>query len=236
MLGPEIETFKGNKIVMGIVVILALWPVSIIYYAFTTASDKVFWVSALLLMAVPGWFFVWLWSLQVSLHSDGISYRSLLGEKEMRWEEVERFYYQAIKQRINFIPVGTYYLYKLVDVEGKEIKCGNRIERPGQLGQKLIEQTYPTLFRKIADRFNNGQDLDFGAIRVSKAGGIRVKKLFGFMEIPWDQVSSYAIQDGRFFIWRRGQKRTTGPGLWQVPNAFVLRGLLNSIFKPSTAA
>jgi hypothetical protein len=234
-VGPELETYKGNKIVMAIVAILALWPAYIVYNAFTTSSDKVFWASALLLMAVPGCFFVWLRYLQVSLHSDGICYRSLLEKKEMRWEEVERFYFEATKRSINFIPVGTYYLYKLVDAGGKKIEFGNRIERPRQLGQKLIEQTYPALYQKVADRFNNGQDLDFGAIRVSKAGGIKVKKLFGYKEIPWDQVSSYAIQKGNFYIWRKGEKRTTGWGLRRVPNAFVLLGLLNAMFKPSSA-
>jgi hypothetical protein len=234
MLGPELETFKGNKIVTTVVAILGLGTASLVYLAFTATPDSAFRILALVLLAVPVFFFVWLRSLQVSLHNDGISYRSLFGEKEMRWEAVERFYYEAVKRSINFIPVGTYHLFRLVDAEGKKLRVGNRIERPAQLGQKLIEQTYPELYRKIADRFNGGQELDFGAIRVSKTGGIKVKKLFGYKEIPWDQVSSYAIQQGNFYIWRTGEKRTTGWGLRHVPNAFVLLGLFNSIYKPST--
>ena len=57
-------------------------------------------------------------SIRVTLHSDGISYQSLFGEKEMRWDAMERFYYGATKQSVNFIPVGTYYHIKLVDAEG----------------------------------------------------------------------------------------------------------------------
>lgn len=236
MLGPEIETFRGNKIVMGLVVVLALGAGWLAYDAFTTNppdnSSKTFW---LILLAVLVLLFFWLMSVQVRLHHDGISYRSLFGEKEMRWDAVERFYYSAIKRSVNFIPVGTYYYFKFVDSEGKKLRFGNRVERLGKLGPKLVEHSLPALFKKVADRFNNGEEVDFGAIRVSKAGGIKVKKLFGHEEIPWDQVSSYAIQTGHFYVWRKGEKRTRGPSLREVPNAFVLHGLLNSIFKPSTA-
>jgi hypothetical protein len=237
MLGPELETFNGNRIVLGLVIVLALGAAALVYAAFTSLDgavpDLIIKVLTLALLALMVFFFLSLRSLRVSLHNDGISYRSLLVDKEMRWEEVERFYYEAIKRSVNFIPMGTYYLYRLMDGEERKIRFGNRVEHPAQLGQKLIEQTYPALYRKISERYNSGQDLDFGAIRVNRAGGIKIKKLFGYSEIPWDQVSSYAIQKGHFYIWRKGQKRTTGWGLRHVPNAFVLLGLLNSIYKPN---
>lgn len=237
MLGAELETFRGNKIVMGLVVILGLGAASLVYVSFTTTPpDNGFKTLSLLLLAVPVLLFLWLKSVQVTLHSDGVSYRSMFGEKEMRWDAVERFYYGAIKQSVNFIPVGTYYHFKFVDAEGKKLRLGNRVEHPGKLGLKLVEHSYPALFKKVADQYNSGQEVDFGAIRVTRGVGVKIKKLFGNKEIPFDQISSFAIQHGCFYIWRKGEKRTRGPGLRQVPNAFVLQGLLNSIFKPSTAS
>lgn len=236
MLGTEIETFRGNKIVMGLVVILALGAAWVVYIAFTAhPPDNGFKTFSLLLLAVPVLLFIWLNSIQVALHNDGVSYRSLFGEKEMRWDAVERFYYEVIKRSVNFIPVGTYYHFKFVDAEGKKLRLGNRVERPDKLGPKLVEHSYPALFKKVADQYNRGQEVDFGAIRVTRGVGVKVKKLFGSKEIPWDQISSFAIQGGCFYIWRKGEKRTRGPGLRQVPNAFVLQGLLNSILKPSAA-
>lgn len=232
MLGPELETYRGNKIVMVFVAILALMPAAIAGLAFTTTTDKGFQIFALILLAVPIFFIFWLKSIRVSLHNDGISYRSLFGEKEMRWDAVERLGYEAVKRSINFIPVGTYYLFRLKDAEGKKMRIGNRVEHPAKLGQKLIEQTYQGLYRKTVDHYNTGEELDFGAIKVSRTAGIKIKKLFGYKEIPWDQVSSYAIQQGNFYVWRVGEKRTSGWGLHHVPNAFVLLGLLNSICKP----
>jgi len=237
MLGAELETFRGNRIVMGLVAMLGLGAASLVYVGFTAnPPDNRFRIFTLLLLAVPVLLLFWLKSIQVTLHSDGVSYRSMFGEKEMRWDAVERFYYGATKRSVNFIPVGTYYDLKFVDAEGKKLRLGNRVEHPGKLGPKLAEHSFPALFKKVADRFNSGEEVDFGVIRVNRGTGLRVKKLSGYKEIPWNQVSSYAIQDGRFYIWRTGEKRTRGSALRQVPNAFVLQGLLNSIFKPNTAA
>ncbi len=233
MLGPELETYRGNKIVMVVVAILALMPASIAYLAFTTTPDKGFQVFALFLLAVPIFFIFWLKSIQVTLHNDGITYRSLFGEKEMRWDAVDRFGYEAVKRSVNFIPVGTYYLFRLKDAEGKKMRIGNRVEHPAKLGEKLIELTYPELYRKVVERYNNGEVLDFGAIKVSHADGIKMKKFFGHKVIPWNQVSSYAIQKGTFYVWRVGEKITFGCSLHNVPNAFVLLGLLKAICNPS---
>lgn len=237
MLGPEIETFRGNKIVLAFVVILGLGAGWFVFTAFTTnPPDNGLRVFALFTLGVPILLFFWINSVRVTLHSDGISYQSLFGEKEMRWDSLERFYYAATKQSVNFIPVGTYYHFKFVDSEGRKLRLGNRVESPGKLGPKLIEHSYPALFKKVADQYNSGQEVDFGAIKVKRGEGIKVKKLFGSKGIPWDQVSSFAIQKGHFYIWRKGEKRTTGPTLRYIPNAFVLQGLLNSIFKPNPAA
>jgi hypothetical protein len=44
--------------------------------------------------------------------------------------------------------------------------------------------------------------------------------------------SSFAIQKGRFCIWKVGEKRTTGWDLHDVFNAFALLALLKFIFRP----
>ena len=103
---------------------------------------------------------------------------------------------------------------------------------PGKVATKIIEQSYPELFRKIVERFNADQELDFGAIRVTRLGGVKIKKFFGgYKEIPWAQVSSCDIRQGKFYVWSVGEKRTRGPRIRQVPNAFVLLRLLNAVLK-----
>jgi hypothetical protein len=236
MMGPVLETYRGNKIVMTLVALLALGPAWLVYVAFTSPSGTPFKTYTLIFFALPAFWFAWLMSLRVTLHPVGITYRSLFGEKEMRWDMVERFGYEAITRSINFIPIGTYYLFRLRDAEGNKVRIGNRIERPAKLGEKIIEMTTPGLLQNAIDRYNSGEELDFGVIKVNRTAGIKLKKLFGYNEIPWDQVASFAIQQGEFYIWRVGEKRTTGWGLHFVFNAFALLGLLQSIFKPGSDA
>ena len=105
MLGAEIETYRGNKIVMVLVGGLGLCAALLVYISFTLSPpENDFKVVSLLLLALPVFLFCWLTSIRVTLHSDGISYRSLLGEKEMRWDAVDRFHYGATKRSVNFIP------------------------------------------------------------------------------------------------------------------------------------
>jgi len=237
VLGAELETFGGNKIVMALAATLAALTGWLVFAAFTTpSSDNGFKIFAVTLFAIPVFLIFWLQSVRVTLHSDGISYRSLFGEKEIRWDAVERFYYGATKRSVNFIPVGTYYYFKLVDNAGNKLRLGNRVEKLAPLGEKLINHTYPTLIKKVVNQYNSGQEVDFGSVKVTRDTGLRVKKFIGWKEIPWDNVSSFAIQKGHFYVWRKGEKHTTGPELRFVPNAWALEGLLKSIFKTSAAS
>jgi hypothetical protein len=236
-MGPELETYKGNKFTMVAMLVLAAGVFFIGHLIATSSVSNGVRVFLLLLTVGLIFLFFWVKSVRVTLHSDGITYHTLLGTKEMRWDDLERFEYGAIKQSVNFIPVGTYHHFKFIDASGKKMRFGNRVEQPGKLVSKVVELSYPALYRKVVDRFNNDEEVDFGAIRVTRTGGIKVKKFFGgYKEIPWADVSSYAIQSGYFYIWATGVKRTRGPRLRQVPNAFVLLGLMNAVLKPNPAA
>lgn len=235
-MGPEMETYRGNKTTMAVIVILAIGGGMLLFGAIANPLFFPMRRVAYPLLVVFASLFIWIKSVRVTIHTDGISYHSLFGEKEIRWDELERFEYGAIKQSVNFVPIGTYYHFKLVDSQGRKLRFGNRVESPAKLGPKIVEQSYPALFRKIADRYNSGEEVDFGAIRVSRTGGIKVKKVFGYKEIPWNQVSSYNIQQGYFYIWPVGVKRTRGPRIRQVPNAYVLLGLMNAVLKPQATS
>lgn len=177
---------------------------------------------------------VWIFRLGVVLHAEGVSYSNLLGEKQMRWDDVAQFYYRATKRRVNFIPIGTYYSFKLIDTGGQKISFGSGLARPAALGTKLIEMTRGPLLKRAADSFDAGADVDFGPVRINRQSGMTVKKSWGRSKhIPWNEVHSYAIQQGHFYIWRVGEKRATGLAIATIPNAFVLLGILNAIFKPS---
>jgi len=243
MLGPPLEVFKGNKATLiATVAIYGLIASVFCAPAVTPVFPPGFAIYVGILLSPLVLIGGWLLSIKVQIHPDGISYHSWFASKEVRLDELERLYYSSVKRSVNFIPIGTYYQFKLVDSNGNKLSFGNRVERPGVLGQKLIQHTLGPLLNKAARSLQSGQEADFGPIRASREHGLKVKKSawLGLKsrieEIPWDQVAEYRIEKGHFFIFRVGQKRATGHPISQVPNAFVLLALLDNIYKPAAAA
>jgi Family of unknown function (DUF6585) len=236
MLGPEVETFGGNRATMLvwalIVAVLGLW-----FYWGLNLNPRQEKIYLGILAGIIALILGLLNSIRLTLHTDGVSYQSWLRNKEMRWDALERFYFSSVKRSWNFIPMGTYYQFKFEDAEGNKLKFGNRVGRLRELSGKLADASFPSLYKKSAEKFNRGEEVDFGDVKISKAGGIKIKRTayagFGtkFVEIPWNEIHAYEIQKGHFYVWRPNEKRTTGPMLSNVPNAFVLKGLLDSIFK-----
>lgn len=242
MLGNALGAYRIRRLLVTVPVTVWLFSCLLILTGFdlwTTGDGKlVGWVVLIGVTALFVVSIVWLLSVRVALYEQGIRYVSILGSKETRWAEVERFYYSAIKQTVWYgfipIPTGTHYRFALIDSHGQKISFGAGIERGEELGKKLVEMTLEALTAKAAERFNSGVELDFGPIGMDKVSGLKVKGWFKFKEIPWDDVVDYSIDKGHFFVWRRGQKRTRGTPIQKIPNAFVLLALLDGIFSDPT--
>ncbi len=221
MLGAPLETFKANKAAVAVVIVLGLFLGAIALSVFDTTAAS--FAPEIILIALLGstvLTLVYLVSVRVSIHPDGISYHSLFTAKEMRWDEVERFYYSPPNRSI-----------KLTDAGGQKILIRNLIQRREEVLEKLLSATSHPLLRKATVLFDSGAELDFGAIRVSKNGGLKIRKWFRSQQIPWEQVAGYRIEGGRFYVWPAGKKYVTGRCLSQIPNAFVLVDLLEAIDK-----
>jgi len=229
------ETYRTDKMTLGLVIAFALFNIWVLYIAFSGGSvERPLLFLSLVLIGVFGLWIAWLLSVRVSLHENGIAYHSLFGSKEMLWDEVYRFYYSSLKRSINLIPVGTYYSFKLQSSNGQWLSFGNRLEKLEQLGSRLIQLTYPMLFQKCARHFDSGVDVEFGSVRLSRSGGIQIKKLFRVVKIPLDSVAEYRIEEGSLYVSRVGQNGATSVSIRQIPNVFALVGLLDAIYKPPT--
>lgn len=233
--GPPIATHRASKLVVGLALLLALGAGFLIWVSLHTSGkdspgDYRIYVGVCLFFVAVAFT---LSKNLVLLHPEGVTYRNLFGEQQMRWDEVEKFYYSATKRSVNLIPIGTYYTFKLFDAQGKKISFGTGIEKPQVLGVKLIELTQSHLLKKACHQFDSGADVDFGPIKLNRMNGISAKKLFGgWKQLPLNDVYSYSMDKGMFFIWDSRKKLFTGEAISSVPNAFVLQGLLDVIFKP----
>jgi len=235
MFGTTIETFNGNRIVILILVLITLSLISVFFLADQTSGTEKLVISSIIILLVS--LISWFLSIDIKIYSDGISSKTFFGKKEMRWDDVLRFTYSATKQRINFIPVGTYYDMKLESMQGQKIHIGNRATEMNNLSTHIINYTLMPLYNKIVDKFNNGADLDFGAIKLNRTSGFKARGLFRTIEVPLNQLIDYRIEKGQFYIFKQGKKYAAiSAPIGKVPNAFALLELLNSIYKREAAA
>jgi hypothetical protein len=180
--------------------------------------------------------------IRLELYPDHISYRSGFRSSEMRFDALERFYYCGVsggrvygKGSAGVSKTRTQYSFKLVDDQGQSISLGMRLRNPEELGKKLVEYTYAPLMRRCNEALAMGRDLDFGHIRLSRTEGLIVRKPnamgLGYHNerIPLDQVGQFDFRAGHFYIWRKGEKHTKGPLIRNIPNAFVLMGMLEKL-------
>lgn len=203
MLGPELQTYKGDKFWMVMSAVDMLAPAVLVYgFLIDTQAHNPFRVIATAFLVVLILRLAWIISLRVTLHVDGIAYHSVFSEMEMRWDKVERFGYEATKRSIYSLPLGGRYHFQLCDGEGNKIRIGKRIANAPKLGQKLIELTTPELLHKAMNRYKSGEELDFGAIKVSRSTGMRIKRFYGYQEIPWIR--------SRVLPWSRGNSTSGG--------------------------
>lgn len=68
----------------------------------------------IVMVAAPVALLTWLLSVRLALDPVGLRYRSLLGQKDMRWDEVDEFYAGAVTTLVNgVVPMGTRHHFRL---------------------------------------------------------------------------------------------------------------------------
>ena len=229
MLGPVLDTYKTNVRMTLIVIVLAFLFCTPLWFAYQETKSP---VARLIFLAALA-FFALLITVRLTarayLHDNGVSYASIFTHKEIRWVEVERLYYGAHQVSAHVIPLGTFYQLKLLDQNGQKLSLGDRVGRIAQLAEKIAQYTYEPLLQKATHNFNRGEELDFGLVRVSRSAGLKVKRWSSYTTIPWADLAAYKLDAGNFYLWRVGQKHTSGIPTERIPNAWVLLGLLNAV-------
>jgi hypothetical protein len=150
------------------------------------------------IVAVPITLLCWLLSVRLSLDPVGIRYRSLLGQAEMRWDEVDELYVGAVTTLLNgIIPAGTRYRFRLKSGTAREqrvkqvrhfatveftrtsvksgtaasqLSFGSRFSNAMRVADVINNFTFPVLWQKMTAQYNNGLEVSFGDFRVSRQG------------------------------------------------------------------
>lgn len=236
MLGPETSNYQRNNIVFAVAILclLAMVAFGALLWQDPRTRDGIYYCGTL--AALFGFWAYWISSCKITLHTDGFASETMFGRKELSFEDLESFAYHAVKQSVNFIPVGTYYTLKFVFSNGQKLKFGNRFGHMEALSGDLIRLTTTVLLPKLSRRFDAGETLDFGTIKVSRSEGISIKKLFKWKTIPWNNLSSFKLEKGVLYVFEVGQKFDTGTSIAFIPNAFVLAAMLDVLQRPASNA
>jgi hypothetical protein len=149
----------------------------------------------------------------------------------MRWDEVDELYAGAVTTLLyGIIPVGTRYSFKLKSgtsteqrlektrsigkveftttttksgTAARQLSFGSRFFRAERIGELLNQFTFPPLWRRATQRYNDGRDLTFGDFRINRQD-VKIDLLGLFPDlskpIPWANVRSYAVEKGSFIL------------------------------------
>ena len=149
MLGPEVERYGPNVKVVVIAFLLGALFCLPFWFGAKDANSRTGWA---IFFAVASFFILlvtYLFSSRASLHVDGVSCRSIFGEKEMRWTEVERFRYSSHDVYARGIPLGNFYQIKLIDEHGS-----NHLSDRATCGEARVEAEISAKSRNEIGRLN----------------------------------------------------------------------------------
>ena len=188
--------------------------------------------------------YAWLWTkTRVTLHEEGISYKSPFREKDLRWDEITetRYGQQPINAGVHFgligwliaaMPRGNNKMIRSLELIGPhKIVLNSNIRDVEEVVRLVLAAVIPRL-RQDAERIlNSGGTVSFGKISLSPAGVVWKSK----EPIPYAALVKCKIDGSKL--------RVKAEGKWldniaitakKVPNIFILLDLIEE--KRSTTA
>ncbi len=243
-LSPARSTFRYTLswciAVALLLVPLLLWTAYDLYRSRQVDPVLAFFTGAFGLLFA----YAWLWTkTRVTLHEEGISYKSPFREKDLRWDEIKetRYGQQPINAGAHFgllgwliaaMARGNNKMIRSLELIGpQKIVLNSNIRDVEEVVRLVLAAVNPRL-RQDAERvLNSGGTVSFGKISLSPAGVVWKSK----EPIPYAALLKCKI-DGSML-------RVKAEGKWldniavaakKVPNIFILLDLIDE--KRSTAA
>lgn len=167
----------------------------------------------------------------------GLHYKTLRGEGDMLWEEVEKFRYSVLTTYHQGLIKTTQYTMNLVDRDGQWAELGSNLEHPKELAELLLNQLRAILLQKMITAYEMGQAVDLGAIKLSREG-ILVSMGLRKVQIPWTNVAGCFIENGMLTIAEKVGDKVKNRTVFmrKVDNAIALTEFVNTRIVQRAAA
>ena len=234
-LGPPTSTFGPSPritSVFGVAGLFLCLPAWMVAYG---TNERVAWMICFTLAAILVALAVWQLSFRAAVHQSGISCRNIFFSKEWLWNEVDGVYYSAIEVRTRFIPLGEFYRLNLRNVYGQRLSLTNHFDRHEELATTIAQCTFKRLAESALHSFTSGSTVEFGAVTISLADGVTLKRRFFQQKIPWQNIERYGISGSSItFGLHTGLFTEPTISAGRVANLHVLKFLLDHIAKQGT--
>jgi hypothetical protein len=228
-LGPPLQTYGPNIKVTVVLCVVGLLLCLLILAVAVEVKDLTAWAIFYLVAAVFGGVVLRQLSSRAWLHEMGISWRGIRGQGEMRWRDLQRLYFGSYEIHAHYVPLGTFHRLKLVSTLGQKVSLGERIAGADDLAREIAKFTLKPLLQKAMQSFENGQEVDFGKVSVSREGGVTVRTWYDDKRIAWQEIESYERNDAYFKIHRFKKRFAVSVSSEKIANAHVLNALLDGV-------
>lgn len=194
-LGPTIQTFGPSLRISAILIVIGFLFCGLAYAVAHEVQERTAWI---VFDALTLGFCVYIAHHLASrawLHESGISYRSILGYGEVRWEEIEWIHYGAVDLHAHGVPLGKFEKLKLITREQQKISFGGNIRDAGVLYEAASQKTFERLYTRAVEEFNSGSELRFGSIRVEPSRGITIRKWLFSQKVRWQEIAGFQVNE-----------------------------------------
>lgn len=112
---------------------------------------------------------------------------------------------------------------------GKTYRFSKTIQKVGELGRTIAHEVAQRQLPGVAKKYDEGKELSFAPLHVSKQGIRKGKKI-----IPWDQIRTFDAERGFVIIQKKGERESHNRlfvPVAKIPNFFVFTSLVHHILE-----
>lgn len=180
--------------------------------------------------------YAWLWMKRttVTLHDEGISYKSPFSQKDLRWDEITetRYGQQSMNLAVHFgliglllaLRSGNNKVIRSLELIGpRKIVINSNIRDLEELVRLVLAAVNPRLRREAERMLNSGGTVSFGKISLSSTGVIWKSK----EPIPYASIVKCKIDGSMLRVKAEGKwLDNIAVGVKKIPNVFLLLDLI----------
>ena len=179
----------------------------------------------------------------LAIHPEGVQRTSVLGTKEMLWDEVAEYRYRIVPNQTGFAvagligaavqaaveasqwkPAGPPSL-TLVAQDGRKFRVTPNVAGSGEAIERIVAEVHNRLRSDLRRRLENNDVVAFGPLQLSSQGVVWKSK----DPIPLGEIDRIGIVGRKLRIRRKGKLRALTLPLEKIPNVLLAMELIEGL-------